>query len=138
MYVILVCSHVLNYYLGFILCSFFIIPIFSSFLGTKVFKDSSCYDGDDIILGYPPIYPWISLLIGICSFFYIMKFNNSVMPIACLTFIIQLIVVLPHIQIKYSHLKLEQKRMHILHYPYNNSLYCSDVLNIGQWIIKST
>ena len=110
MYVILVCSHILDYYLGFILSSFFIIPILSSFLGTKVFNDSSCYDGDDIILGYPPVYPWISLLIGICSFFYIMKFNNSLMPIVCLTFIIQLIVVLPNITNKILPFEIRTKK----------------------------
>lgn len=110
MYILLVVSYVLDYYLGFILSSFFIIPILSSFLGTKVFNDSSCYDGDDIILGYPPVYPWISLLIGICSFFYIMKFNNSIMPIVCLTFIIQLIVVLPNIANKILPFEIRTKK----------------------------
>ena len=96
MYVILVCCHVLNYYLGFVLCSFFIIPIFSSFFGTMAFNDSSCYVGDDIVLGYPPVYPWIALAVGICSFFYITKFTNSLMPISALTLMVQMIIVLPH------------------------------------------
>lgn len=110
MYAILIFSYVLKYYSGFILCSFFIIPILSLFFGTKIFNDSSCYIGDDVVLGYPPIYPWIALLIGICSFFYIMKFNDSLMAIACLTFIIQFIIVLPNIANKILPFEIKTKK----------------------------
>ena len=95
---------------GYILCSFFIIPILSSFFGTRAFNDSSCYVGDDIVLGYPPVYPWIALVVGICSFFYIMKFTNALMAISALTFIVQLIVVLPHIANKIFPFEIRTKK----------------------------
>ncbi|WP_407453104.1 hypothetical protein [Methanobrevibacter sp.] len=110
MYAILIFSYVLDYYLGFILSSFFIIPILSSFFGTRAFNDSSCYVGDDIVLGYPPVYPWIALVVGICSFFYIMKFTNALMAISALTFIVQLIVVLPHIANKIFPFEIRTKK----------------------------
>ena len=110
MYAILIFSYVLEYYLGFILCSFFIIPILSLFFGTKLFNDSSCYIEDNVVLGYPPIYPWIALLMGICSFFYIMRFSDSLMVIACLTFIIQFIIVLPNIANKILPFEIKTKK----------------------------
>ncbi|WP_276956248.1 hypothetical protein [Methanobrevibacter woesei] len=48
----------------------FIIPGIGLFLRSNVFNDSSCYLGDDIVLGYPTgIYWTTSLFIGLYGYF---------------------------------------------------------------------
>ncbi|MBR2558419.1 MAG: hypothetical protein IKE95_08660 [Methanobrevibacter sp.] len=54
--------------LGKLLSIAFIIP-FCSLLRTGVFNDSSCYLDDEIVIGYPPHYNILSLIVGLIGLY---------------------------------------------------------------------
>ena len=98
-YLIIVCSHLLGFFDKGLLCSaFFIIPIFSLLLGVNVFDDSSCIVDDEIVLGYPPtLYPILSLILGIFGFSFILNSQVNSTIVLVITFVFQLVLVLPHV-----------------------------------------
>lgn len=56
--------------LGFFIISAFIIPVIVAFLRTNLFNDSQSVIGDDIVLGFNPIYYLFScLIIGLFGFY---------------------------------------------------------------------
>ncbi len=97
-YLIIVCSHLLGFFDKGLLCSaFFIIPILSLLLGGNVFNDSSCIVDEEIVLGYPTVYPIISLILGMFGFSFILNSQVNSVIVLVITFVFQLVLVLPHV-----------------------------------------
>ena len=97
-YLLISCSYIMGYLSKGLLCSvFFIIPIISLIFGTKTFNDSSCIINDEVHLGYPPIYPVISLIIGLFGYSFILNTNVNNDIVLIITLIFQVILVLPHV-----------------------------------------
>ena len=97
-YLIIVCSHLLGFFDKGLLCSvFFFIPVLSLLLGGNVFNDSSCIVDEEIVLGYPTVYPIISLILGIFGFSFILNSQVNSVIVLVITFVFQLVLVLPHV-----------------------------------------
>jgi len=110
-YLILVGSYYFGYFSkGFLCSTFFIIPILSLLLGVNVFDDSSCIVNDEVVLGYPPFYPIISLILGIFGFSFILNSNINSIIILIITFIFQIILVLPHVFNKFVPFEIRTKK----------------------------
>ena len=111
-YLIFVGSYDFGYFSKGFLCSvFFIIPILSLLLGVNVFDDSSCIVDDEIVLGYPPtLYPILSLILGIFGFSFILNSQVNSTIILVITFVFQLVIVLPHVFNKFVPFEIRTKK----------------------------
>ncbi|WP_407391348.1 hypothetical protein [Methanobrevibacter sp.] len=111
MYIIIICSHMLGFLSKGFLCSiFFVIPVISLLFGTEIYNDSSCIVDDEILLGYPPIYPVISLIVGIFGFSFILNSNFNHAFVLFITLIFQLILVLPHVINRFVPFEIRTKK----------------------------
>ncbi|WP_298523065.1 hypothetical protein [uncultured Methanobrevibacter sp.] len=85
--------------LGILISLSFVVPFFSKFR-INVFNDSSCYIGEEVVLGYPPFYNTFSLIVGLFGFYNVynllnVNFNNAILLFA-ITVIFQVIFVIPN------------------------------------------
>ncbi|MBQ2665373.1 hypothetical protein [Methanobrevibacter sp.] len=98
MYLVFVGSHYLGFFSNGILCSvFFVVPVLSLIFGSRLFNDSSCHVDGEILFGYPPIYPVVSLIVGIFGFNFILNSPTNLDAVLTITLIIQIILVLPNL-----------------------------------------
>ncbi|MBQ2666876.1 hypothetical protein [Methanobrevibacter sp.] len=140
LYLILGCSYFMGFFSKSLQCSvFFIIPIISLIFGRKPFNDSSCIVNNEILLGYPPIYPIISLIAGIFGFSFILNSDINQNIVLIITLIFQAILVLPHVINRIAPFEIRTKKGCLYFLAITIALYALLIfLTIGKTIFYPT
>ena len=111
MYLVFVGSHYLGFFDKGVLCTvFFVVPVLSLIFGSRLFNDSSCLVDGKILFGYPPLYPVVSLIVGIFGFSFILNSPSSLNAVLAITLIIQIILVLPNLANKVFPFEIRTKK----------------------------
>ena len=103
-----------------------VIPLISSAC-IGVFNDSSCFMGDEIVLGYPPLYQFFSLIVGLFGFYNVYNLLNvnfnSVICLFAITVIFQIIFVVPNWINKIVPIEVRKKEGFILYNALTWAIY---------------
>ena len=98
--ILFITSEIDKLLLGSLLSFAFVIPFISARFRTDVFNDSSCYLGEEVVLGYHPICHTFSILVGLLGFYNVYNLFNVNFNGAALLFIItglfQVIFIIPN------------------------------------------
>ena len=115
---IFVFSHYNSLNLGIICSLVFILPLFS-LLRKNLFCDDNCIKDNEILLGYPPIYSLIGLILGLFGIFNSFKFFYSDFNyfIVCLIVVLlfQLVMVNPDVMNKVLPFELRRKKSFLIY-----------------------
>ena len=134
--IILVLTNQVYRLLGILISLSFVVPFLSKFR-INVFNDSSCYIGEEIVLGYPPFYNGLSLIVGLFGFYNVynllnVNFNNAIL-LFVITVIFQVIFVIPNWINKIVPFEIRRKEGCIL----NIILISACYLLISLWLMGS-
>ena len=114
---IVVFSHYNRLNLGIICSLVFILPLFS-LLRKNLFCDDNCIKDNEILLGYPPIYSLIGLILGLFGIFNAFKFfySDSNYFVICLIVILlfQLAIINPDVMNKVLPFELRRKKCFLI------------------------